>query len=582
MNGKRLFCALIVCAVIFLSLFSVACMENNSTIPDKVDLSYLSYKELEKLIEDIDSEMETNHVISNEQKKEVLNVVKQETEKYCNKHKLNVSGWAWYDHEYNYTKEWDYYTLKTHLDYKDPNNHGQKAIIYAEVYKQKSYSVVYLKMDENVIIDKRPDVKNKRSPETKSNVNKATNIDLSTYSVLQLQALQSMVDSEIEKDHVVSKSEASIVLSVTKSHLEQYCLGKGIEIKSYAWYDREYTYSKEWDYYWLETHVDYIAKANASQKTDKLFSEVCKLDDEFALVFLRLGDTVIYDRTSELVVSKTKGKPTYKWASKENSKSDTKAAEGKTEKPNQKTDNKPRVILDKSTVELVVGDSQTVQVSFEGLPAGSVSPELKWSTADKAVAVYKNGAIVAVSAGKTVITCKATLADGSIVSSECSVKVTESNKKASQKSNAGSDDKKAEKQTKSNKYMGTTKAKDLYKNVISGESVKNKKSGGDKKWYDRYADVNGISFEVHSKGEDGNVISIEVMDLQKKGKLSVFNKVLEKLFSGDDLTKAKQWLKKNAKKEAQIQIGDAVIRLRLTVYKYPVMLIQDAKYIDGV
>lgn len=112
------------------------------------DLSKMTLKELTQLQTDISNSYQTYHQPTDSQKNAVLTATQRETQDYYSKKMIEISGWAWYDSEYTYTKDWDYYTLKTHLDYKDSNKYSQQAKIYSEVYnKDGKYIVVYLKSD---------------------------------------------------------------------------------------------------------------------------------------------------------------------------------------------------------------------------------------------------------------------------------------------------------------------------------------------------------------------------------------------------------------------------------------------------
>ena len=66
------------------------------------------------------------------------------------------------------------------------------------------------------------------------------------------------------------------------------------------------------------------------------------------------------------------------------------------------------------------------------------------------------------------------------------------------------------------------------------------------------------------------------------GNKDIFFKVLNNLFSGDDLKKAINWVRKNLGRNAQLKIGDAYIILQLTTTKAPIMYIQDEEHKDWV
>lgn len=130
-------------------------------------------------------------------------------------------------------------------------------------------------------------------------------------------------------------------------------------------------------------------------------------------------------------------------------------------------------------------------------------------------------------------------------------------------------------------YLNAT-GKDIYDAVTKGESVKDPLTGDLSGWYMRAATVNGIDFEVDSKGYSGRVLLITVMDSMNVGKTEIYYKTLRAVFDGDDLDTITSWVKKNIGKEAETKIGDANVVLRLTVSKYPIMYIVDDAYLKEV
>lgn len=311
-------------------------------------------------------------------------------------------------------------------------------------------------------------------------------------------------------------------------------------------------------------------------------------------------------------------------------------------KEEQRARIKTKIVLDKDNITLVVGKSDKINGSVEDLPENEKIPKLEWTTSDKSIITVTNGQIRAVAGGEAVITCGATLSDGTYIYSECKItvnipvtSVTVDKKvldlsagdsfsptftfKPNNASETGLsyetsnpdvaivNDRGVIKgivsgkatitaktidgsnksvsitvNVQNNRYMKNTKGEDLYNNVIFGERTSNKLEGGSNEWYDRAADIGGISFEVHSYGENGQTISIEVLDIMNTGNKEIFFKVLDNLFSGDDLKKATEWVKKNLGRNAQLQIGDAYIFLQQTTTKAPIMYIQDEEHKDWV
>lgn len=729
--SRKLTVGLIV-VILFSCSLSCALMEGAAVERGKEDLSRMTYKELLQLQSDIDDTYDVYHSPSDAQKDRVLAVVQDETQKYYSGKRIVISGWAWYSSEYKYTKNWDFYTLKTHLDYKDSNKKSKQAKIYAEVYnKSGTYNVAYLTTDGTVIIDTRAEYGNTLwFTEPKAKVNKTTNIDLSTYTVQELNALNDKAQKEINKNHKVSQNEANVVLSLSKTDLELYFLKKNYELKSYAWYDSEYVYAKDWDYYWLDTHVDYKTSKDSSQKTDKIHSEVVKINDNFELIYLKMGSTVIKDRRNELLTSEVDGIPRYSWADstevKAESEPDNRQAASSeaavestpqviyvTQEPGpevtpeivyitaepmaevtpevvyvtaepmpevtpavvfvtpapaegifntdladltdaqlaeaaeairaeQRARIKTKVVLDKTNLKLAVGKTDKIAEKVEDLPNGEKVAKTEWSSSDKTKVSVNNGQIKAVAGGEAVITCMVTLSDGTSLSAECmvtvivpvasvttdkksvSLSVGESSKpqftfKPNNASETGLDYKSSDPDVaavdengtitgkaagkatitattvdgsgksvaitvtvKNDGYLKTMNAADFFGRIISGEYASNKVEGGDNEWYDRGVYIGGISFEVHSNGKNGHLLCIEVLDLGNSGDKDIFFKVLDNLFSGDDLKKATNWVKQNLRKEVQLKVGDAYIVLQKTVQGAPIMYIVDEEHKDWV
>ena len=88
-------------------------------------------------------------------KDDLLDLVKEEVENYYSKDNKKVS-WAWFD--YNYEREWDFYTLTTPISYKNDRESGD-AIIYAEAYPLNGkYELFYLSADNEILIERRSEL----------------------------------------------------------------------------------------------------------------------------------------------------------------------------------------------------------------------------------------------------------------------------------------------------------------------------------------------------------------------------------------------------------------------------------------
>lgn len=688
-----------VLAVIMCTCTPMVANTESRTVPHGMeDISSLTYKQLLQLKADLSETYNLYHIPSDEQKKAMLKAAQEAAENYYKKKGNEVSGWAWYDHEYTYTRDWDFYTLRTHLNYKDDRKRNHQAKIYAEIYCEKGrYVVAYLETDGTPVLDNRSTYQGAlwlTQPVAKTN--EATNIDLSTYTPEELTALSDKAQKEIEINHSASKKETSLILNLTKAGLEQYFLKMNYELKSYAWYDNEYSYLKDWDYYWLETHVDY--EQGSSGKTEKVYAEVCKVGEEYELVYLRLGTNVIKDWRGQLVTLFQNGIPRYSWGGKPDSRyvnntitatsdsnieitqqnanleqeesseiTESKANTPKTSyngifgmiiselsdeqlakalddiRTEQRLRCKTQIVLDHFEALMNVGTHQKLEAKIVDLPEDEPAPKLIWSTENEKIANVDNeGLISAVGPGSTIVTCSAEFAEGKSLKAECKVQVNvyvtsfTADKETLELSDGAvftpvfvfepenatekglmfesSDPEVALMDSKGNiqavapgeaeitaktvdgsgksvviavtvkndSYLKHSIGSDLFEAVISKIHISNQDEKGNNDWYSHTADISGISFTVYSEGKNGRVLKVEVSDNMETGSKDIFFRVLNNIFSGQDLKTATEWLKQNIGKEMQTRIGDAYVILKQTVKKAPIMYITDEDHKDNI
>lgn len=89
----------------------------------------MTLEQLNQLKAAIDDEIRINHTPDNVGKEAILDATKDIVEKAFADRGITVS-WAWVD--YKYTKDWDSYTLATHIDYYDASSTKVKPDVYAE------------------------------------------------------------------------------------------------------------------------------------------------------------------------------------------------------------------------------------------------------------------------------------------------------------------------------------------------------------------------------------------------------------------------------------------------------------------
>ena len=84
----------------------------------------------------------------------------------------------------------------------------------------------------------------------------------------------------------------------------------------------------------------------------------------------------------------------------------------------------PELQLMPAELNLQKGRSVKITPSVVNAAAGIRAKEYEWSSSDPEVAEYKNGLVRGLSAGQAVLTCTATLTDGTVLTADCTVAVT--------------------------------------------------------------------------------------------------------------------------------------------------------------
>lgn len=138
--------------VIFVSAaLSATLLFGSICYADNYDLPNMTVTELNELKNTIDEEIKTNHAPTDAQESEVEKASKSFVEAQYGED--NVS-WAWFD--YTYTKDWDFYTFKTHADITKQDGGKAQYDVYTEVVANgDSYQVVYAKIGEEEIFNDR-------------------------------------------------------------------------------------------------------------------------------------------------------------------------------------------------------------------------------------------------------------------------------------------------------------------------------------------------------------------------------------------------------------------------------------------
>lgn len=138
---KRLW---LVCIIICIFLTSTC-------LAEEYDLQNMTAAELNALRSQINAEIKENHEPTSAQESSVKDAFKAYVEDFYGTE--NVS-WAWID--YTYSREWDFFTIKTHADIKKQDGGKAQYDLYGELYLTNDiYEVVYVQIGTEAILDQR-------------------------------------------------------------------------------------------------------------------------------------------------------------------------------------------------------------------------------------------------------------------------------------------------------------------------------------------------------------------------------------------------------------------------------------------
>lgn len=136
-------------STIFILICLVSLVKADTAFP----LETMTRKELEALKTAINSELKSNHETSSVEQQKISTLVKSTVENLFSQREISVS-WAWVN--YTYSKDWNFYTMSTHIDYKDSKSNKHKSNVYAEAYNVNgSYQLFYLKIGDELVTDNR-------------------------------------------------------------------------------------------------------------------------------------------------------------------------------------------------------------------------------------------------------------------------------------------------------------------------------------------------------------------------------------------------------------------------------------------
>lgn len=123
----------------------------------------------------------------------------------------------------------------------------------------------------------------------------AEEYDLESKTSSELNALKDMIDDELNAHHKATSDQKSAVEAEIKGYVESYF---GVDNVSWAWVD--YSYSREWDFFTMETHAD-IKKPDGGKAQYDIYGEVIADGSDYQTVYVKIGTEVLLDERSSTI-----------------------------------------------------------------------------------------------------------------------------------------------------------------------------------------------------------------------------------------------------------------------------------------
>ena len=280
---KRWFCLLLVLGLVL----SVAMTDRADA-----DLSKLGKDQLDSLIDEIEDELENHHEPNSDDKDAVLDAVKAAVEAHFGAQDIEVS-WPWFD--YDYTRDWDFYTLNTGIEYKDSMDEKQKPDVYAEVLCEgEEYTVYYLTIGDEAVVDRQDELPEEHWSSTpESNIDVGTGLDLALISEAGLKELRDQAKDELKTNHETDVKTSDLVRNLMENVVDTHFKEQGSEV-SWPWFD--YDYTCDWGFYTARAPIT-VKSDDGKQKFD-VYAEAYPIEKQYTLTFLCVGEEVLIDQRS--------------------------------------------------------------------------------------------------------------------------------------------------------------------------------------------------------------------------------------------------------------------------------------------
>lgn len=261
-----------------------------------LNLFVMSASDLKQLQKDIQTEIKAHHEMNSTTENAVKDTVESVTEKYYQQKGISIS-WAWHSWEYDYKRDKDFFSFKTHLDYKDSNNTNHQVKVAADlIWDGREYRLYHLYLDNQLALSDEANIPSEHLIDISNMVvNEKTGLNLSLVSEADLKDLEKAVQRELDNNH--NPRNSGRVNDILKKTVEKIYADKGIQKVEWPWFDYEYTC--DWNCYTEKTRITY--EENGKKIRDiPVYAEMFPEGNNYIVYYLKIGDEVVTDNLNQV------------------------------------------------------------------------------------------------------------------------------------------------------------------------------------------------------------------------------------------------------------------------------------------
>lgn len=279
--------------LLFFSLF-IALTGTYADAVQGVDFYTMIGTELQAVIEDAKLAESAYHYTPSSTQSVLRDLTEEKVEAYYASSGIEVS-WPWFG--YVYTRDWDFYTLSTHVKYNKDGR--QETPVYAEIFGYSTQpDLYYLEVGGTVLVDRRSEIPPSHwLAEPGAMINDETGINLSLLNGAELAELKSEATQEIKNNHTPKTSVTKQIREMTKDLAEEYFNSAG---KKTSWPRLGYDFTCEWNLYTM------TATIKADREKLDVLSEAFPVDNQYSIVYLEIGGQVVKDRRDLILLPEKK------------------------------------------------------------------------------------------------------------------------------------------------------------------------------------------------------------------------------------------------------------------------------------